>query len=69
MGGMYERFGCNLAVALCERGEYSKHEASEWSSVVVATSKRDVDLLFSKIEEKIQRTVDGRVMKVTRELF
>lgn len=68
-GRIHERFGRNPAVAVCESGELNRHEASEWSFVVVATSKREVDSLCSHIEEKIQRTVDGRVMNVTRELL
>ena len=40
MGGMHERFGRNPAIAVCESGELNRHDASEWSFVVVATSKR-----------------------------
>ena len=67
MGGMHERFGRNPAVAVCESGELNRHEASEWSFVVVATTKREVESLLSQIEDKIQTTVEGRVMNVTRE--
>ncbi len=69
MGGMHEKFGRNPAVAVCESGELNKHDASEWSFVVVATSKREIESLCSQIEDKIQRTVEGRVMNVTRELL
>lgn len=69
MGGMHERFGRNPAVAVCESGEHNKHDASEWSFVVVAISKREVESLCSQIEDKIQRTVEGRVMDVTREIL
>lgn len=67
MGGMHERFGRNPAVAVCESGELNKHDASEWSFVVVAISQREIESLCSQIEDKIQRTVEGRVMNVTRE--
>lgn len=67
MGGMHERFGRNPAVAVCESGELNRHDASEWSFVVVATTKREIESLCSQIEEKIQRTVEARVMDVTRE--
>lgn len=69
IGGMHERFGRNPAVAVCESGELNKHDASEWSFVVVATSKREIESLLSQIEDKIQSTVEGRVMNVTRELL
>lgn len=69
MGGLHERFGRNPAVAVCESGELNRHEASEWSFVVVGTSKREVESLCSQIEDKIQRTVDGRVMNITREFI
>ncbi len=69
MGGMHERFGRNPAVAVCESGELNRHDASEWSFVVVATTKREIESLCSQIEEKIQRSVDARVMDVTREVL
>lgn len=69
MGGMHERFGRNPSVAVCQSGELNRHEASEWSFVVVANSKREIESLLSQIEDKIQSTVEGRVIKVTRELL
>ncbi|MFZ2554055.1 DUF503 domain-containing protein [Psychrobacter sp. BF1] len=69
MGGLHERFGRNPAVAICESGELDKHEASEWTLVIVATSKNKIESLCSQIEEKIQRTVDGRIMNITREFL
>ncbi|MFP2769318.1 DUF503 domain-containing protein [Oceanisphaera sp. KMM 10153] len=69
MGGMHERFGRNPAVAVCESGEHNKHDAGEWSFVVAAASRREIESLCSQIEDKIQRTVEGRVIKVTRELL
>lgn len=69
MGGMHERFGRNPAVAVCESGELNRHDASEWSFVVAATTKREVESLCSQIEDKIQRTVEARVMDVTQEFL
>ena len=69
MGGMHERFGRNPAIAVCESGELNRHDASEWSFVVVATSKREVESLLSQIEDKVQSAVDARVMDVRRELL
>lgn len=69
MGGMHERFGRNPAVAVCESGEHDRHDASEWSFVVAARTQREAESLCSEIEGKLQRTVDGRVMNVTREFL
>ena len=69
MGGLHERIGRNPAIAVCESGELDRHEASEWSFVVVATSKRKVESLCSQIEDRIERTVDARVMDIMREFF
>lgn len=69
MGGIHERFGRSPSVAVCESGERDKHDASEWSFVVVAPSRREIESQCSQIEDKILRTVDGRVMNVIREFL
>ncbi|MCO4321744.1 DUF503 domain-containing protein [Aliidiomarina quisquiliarum] len=69
MGGIHERFGRSPSVAVCESGERDKHDASEWSFVVVAPSRREIESQCSQIEDKILRTVDGRVMNVIREFI
>lgn len=69
MGGLHARFGRDPAIAVCESGELNRHEASEWTFVVVAISKRKVESLCSQIEDKVQRTVDARVMNVVREFI
>lgn len=69
MGGIHERFGRSPSVAVCESGDRDKHDASEWSFVVVAPSRREIESQCSQIEDKILRTVDGRVMNVIREFL
>lgn len=69
MGGLHERVGRNPAIAVCESGELDRHDASEWSFVVVSTSKRKVESMCSDIEEKVQRVVDARIMDITREFI
>lgn len=69
VGGMHERFGRNPAVAVCESGELNRHDASEWSFVLVGTTKREIESLSSQIEDKVQRTVEGRVMDVRQEFL
>ncbi|MBW6392119.1 DUF503 domain-containing protein [Billgrantia antri] len=67
MGGLHERYGRNPVVAVCESGEHGRLEASEWTFVVMGNERQKAESLCSEIEEKLQRTVDGRVMEVTRE--
>ncbi len=69
VGGLHERFGRNPAVAVCESGELNRHDASQWSFVVVGMTKREVEALCSQIEDKVQTTVEGRIMDVVRELL
>ncbi len=69
MGGLHARFGSNPSVAVCESGERDRHDASEWTFVIVGLSKREVESQCSQIEEKIERTVDGRMMTVEREFI
>ena len=69
MGGLHERFGRNPAVAVCESGELDRHDASEWSFVVVGSSKRNVESLCSQIEDKVQGAVDARLMDATKEFL
>lgn len=67
MGGLHARFGNSPSVAVCESGERARHDASEWTFVIVGLTKREVGSQCGQIEEKIERTVDGRVMNVVRE--
>ncbi|MCE8026571.1 MULTISPECIES: DUF503 domain-containing protein [Halomonadaceae] len=69
MGGIHERFGRNPAVAVCESGQHDRLEASEWTFVVTGNERQKVESLCSEIEDKLQRTVDGRVLKVSREML
>lgn len=67
MGGLHARFGNSPSVAVCESGDRARHDASEWTFVIVGLTKREVESQCSQIEEKIERTVDGRVMNMVRE--
>lgn len=67
MGGIHERFGRNPAVAVCESGERDRLDASEWTFLVAANESQKTESLCSEIEEKLLRSVDGRLGDMTRE--
>lgn len=69
MGGLHARFGNTPSVAVCESGERDRHDASEWTFVIVGLSKREVESQCNQIEAKIERTVDARIMNVEREFI
>ena len=69
MGGLHERFGRNPSIAVCESGERNRHDASEWTFVVVGLSKREIESEFNQIEDKIQCVVEARIMDVRREFI
>ncbi|ATJ82435.1 DUF503 domain-containing protein [Halomonas beimenensis] len=69
MHGMHQRYGRNPAVAVCESAERNNREASEWTFVVAGQTVPEVESLCSEIEDRVQRTVDGRVVETTREIL
>ncbi|MBB3192119.1 DUF503 domain-containing protein [Halomonas cerina] len=69
MRGMHQRYGRNPAVAVCESDQRDRLESSEWTFVVAGLRVPEVESLCSEIENKVQRTVDGRVMEATREIL
>lgn len=69
VGGLHERFGRSPSVALCESGALQSLEASEWSFVVVANSRKNLEARCGEIENKLEHHVDGRIMAIERELI
>lgn len=69
MGGLHERYGRNPAVAVCESGGQDDTETAEWTFVITGNQPRKVESLCSEIEDRLQRTVDGRVTGVSREFL
>lgn len=69
MRGMHQRYGRHPAVAVCESAERDSLETSEWTFVVTGLTVPEVESLCSEIEDRVQRTVDGRVMETTREIL
>ena len=69
MGGLHARFGNTPSIAVCESAERDRHDASEWTLVIVGLSKREVESQCSQLEVKIERTLDARMMNVMREFI
>lgn len=69
MGGLHERYGRNPAVAVCESGGQEVMETAEWTFVVTGMEQKQVESLCSEIEDRIQRTIDGRITDVSREFL
>lgn len=69
VGGLHARFGRNPWVALCESGALDCLYTSEWSFVVVAHSRRDLEARCAEIENKLEQCVDGRIVSSERSLL
>lgn len=67
IGGMHERYGRQPAVAVCESADRDRLDASEWTFVVTGITAQEVQSLCSEIEDRIQRTVEARVLEVIHE--
>jgi uncharacterized protein len=69
LGGLHQRFGRNVAVAVCESAEQDAHERSEWSFVVVSQTTRGLESICTDIERRISTSVDGVIVGVSREIL
>lgn len=69
IGGLHERLGRNPSIAVCESSHQNSHDSSEWSFVLVAKSQRELDALCNDTENKIQSSVDARIMDIHREVL
>ncbi|RTR06546.1 DUF503 domain-containing protein [Halomonas nitroreducens] len=69
MGGMHQRYGRNPSVAVCESAERDNLDTSQWTFVVTGHSLPEVESLCSEIEDRVQRSVDGRVIETAREIL
>lgn len=67
IGGMHERYGRQPAVAVCESADRDRLDVSEWTFVVTGITAQEVQSLCSEIEDRIQRTVEARVLEVIHE--
>ena len=68
LGGLRERFGRQVNVAVCESNFQDIHDRAEWSFVAAALTSRLVEQILSDIEQRIVETVDANVAGFVREL-
>jgi hypothetical protein len=68
LGGLRERFGRQVNVAVCESNFQDIHDRAEWSFVAAALTSRLVEQILSDIEQRIVETVDANVAEFVREL-
>jgi len=69
LGGLRERFGRQVNVAVCESNFQDVHDRAEWSFVAAALTARLVEQILSDIEQRIVETVDATVAELVRELI
>ena len=67
LGGLRERYGRQVNVAVCESNFQDVHDRSEWSFVVVALTSRLLDQILSDIEQRIGESVDANIAELVRE--
>lgn len=68
LGGLRERFGKQVNVAVCESAFQDVHDRAEWTFVAAALSGRLIDQTLTEIENRIIETVDATVSGIDREV-
>jgi len=69
VGGLHQRLGRNPALAVCETGSRDHLKEAQWSVAALANSRRQLDALCQEVEQKLAGSLDGQILKVTRELL
>ena len=67
LGGLRERFGRQVNVAVCESAFQDVHDRAQWSFIAVALTTRLLDQILSDIESRIVDSVDASVAEMVRE--
>ena len=67
LGGLKDRFGRQLGLAVCESGYSDTHQRAEWSFVAVGQTKRLVEQTLGDVERKVAELTDAQLVDVSRE--
>ena len=68
LGGLRERFGKQVNVAVCESNFQDIHDRAEWSFVAVALTGKLIDQTLTDVEQRIIETVDATISGIEREV-
>ncbi len=68
LGGLRERFGKQVNVAVCESDFQDAHDRAEWSFVAAALTGRLIDQMLGDIEHRIIESVDATISGIDREI-
>jgi uncharacterized protein len=68
LGGLRERFGKQVNVAVCESDFQDMHDRAEWTFVAAALTGKLIDQTLTEIENRIIETVDATVSGIDREI-
>lgn len=66
LGGLKEKFGRVLNLAVCESGHQDAHQHAQWSFVACSSDAKVVDQTLAEVERSILSTVDAEVISVDR---
>ena len=67
LGGLRERYGRQVNVAVCETNFQDIHDRAEWTFVAVGQTLRLIDQTLAEIEQRIVETVDATISGMQRE--
>lgn len=67
LGGLRERYGRLVNVAVCESNYQDVHDRAEWTFVAVAQTGRLVEQTLGEIQQRISESVDAAISGVDRE--
>lgn len=67
LGGLRERYGRQVNVAVCETHFQDMHDRAEWTFVAVGLTVRLIDQTLADIEQRIIETVDATISGMVRE--
>jgi len=66
LGGLRERYGRQVNVAVCESAFHDDHDRAEWTFVAIALTPKLIDQTLAEIEQRILETVDASISGIER---
>jgi len=69
LGGIRERYGRQVNVAVCESRYQDDHDRAEWTFVAAGMTARVIQQTLADIERRIVESVDANVAGIDREMI